>query len=812
MQADAQQVRSIFLAAVEQHPPGEWPAYLDEVCAGQPALRQRVEVLLQAHEQSNSLLDEVAPNSVVTAASQPVPEAPGAVIGPYKLLQQIGEGGMGIVYMAQQLEPVKRLVALKIIKAGMDTRQVVARFEAERQALALMDHPNIAKVLQGGTTESGRPYFVMELVKGVPVTKYCDEHRLTPRQRLELFVLICQAVQHAHQKGIIHRDLKPSNVLVAPYDGRPVVKIIDFGVAKATGQQLTDKTLVTAFGSIVGTLEYMSPEQAELNNQDIDTRSDIYSLGVLLYELLTGTTPLTRGQLQQEAFMEMLRLIREEEPPRPSTRLSTTAELVSIAANRGLEPKRLSGLVRGELDWIVMKCLEKDRGRRYETANGLARDLERYLKDETVQACPPSAGYRFRKFARRNKALVLVMGLVGCVLLLLTAVGITLFVNIALRDERDLARTQQQRAEQAELRALDAEREITIRAHLARAMAFRRSGQVGQRTKTLAEVALALPLNPSSELRQDLRNEAIAALCLPDMEVAKEWGAWPSGLGETDFDAEAERFAQDDAQGNISVRRVADDVEIARLPSSGKLAWVGVTLSPDGRFLAQRCQPDGRIKLWQLDGPKPQVVLQATTGVPSATVAFRPDSRQLAIQQPDAFIRVYDTATGQQVKQWPVGGVAERLEFHPSLPILAVGSGTTVRLLDLDAGKILATFPHPARVAWTAYHPDGNLLAVSCDDRKIYLWDPATGKQALPPLTGHLQQGIGCCFNHAGDRLISGGWDGMLRLWDPWTGQQLLTGTGGLWGRLRFSGDDRLLSSVRQGGSCASSGSFQEVN
>jgi serine/threonine protein kinase/tetratricopeptide (TPR) repeat protein len=355
----------------------------------------------------------------------------------------IGEGGMGAVWMAEQREPMQRRVALKILKAGMDSRQVVARFEAERQALALMDHPNIAKVLDGGTTACCRPYFVMELVKGTPITKYCDAHRLTPRERLELFLPVCHAIQHAHQKGIIHRDIKPANVLVAPYDGRPVPKVIDFGVAKAVGQRLTERTLFTGFGSVIGTLEYMSPEQAELNNQDIDTRSDIYALGVLLYELLTGTTPLSRERVKETAFIETLRLIREEEPTRPSTRLSelgrsgypvgrfskpshraeATSSLASISAQRHMEPARLTKEVRGELDWIVMKALEKDRNRRYETANGLATDVVHYLADEPVQACPPSTWYRFRKFARRKKAGLAIAGLVLLLIVLLGAGG-----------------------------------------------------------------------------------------------------------------------------------------------------------------------------------------------------------------------------------------------------------------------------------------------------------------------------------------------------------------------------------------------------
>src|SRR5437588_6757714 len=380
-----------------------------------------------------------------TTVDEPITERPGTVIGPYKLLEQIGEGGFGLVFMAEQQQPIRRKVALKILKPGMDTRQVIARFEAERQALALMDHPNIAHVFDGGETASGRPYFVMELVKGAPITGYCDQNTLSTRERLELFVSICQAVQHAHQKGIIHRDIKPSNVLVTLHDGAPLAKVIDFGVAKAMGQQLTDKTLFTGFAQMIGTPLYMSPEQAALSNVDVDTRSDIYSLGVLLYELLTGATPFDKERLKEASYDEMRRIIREEEPPKPSTRLSESKDsLPSISAQRHTEPAKLAKLMRGELDWIVMKALDKDRNRRYETANGFAADVQRYLSDEPVQACPPSMGYRLRKFARRHKAALTVVGLAGCVMLLLLVMGLGVFVNAALREDRDLARTHQQ--------------------------------------------------------------------------------------------------------------------------------------------------------------------------------------------------------------------------------------------------------------------------------------------------------------------------------------------------------------------------------
>jgi serine/threonine protein kinase len=456
MTASRPDIQAIFHAARAIPDPDRRRDYVRQACGGDETLIAHVEALLAAAEGPDSLLDRPAAGTPVATIDLPTMESPGTVIGPYKLIEQIGEGGMGTVYVAQQTAPVKRVVAIKLIKPGMDSKAVLARFEAERQALALMDHPNIAKVLDAGSTDSGRPYFVMELVKGVPITKYCDEHRLTPKERLELFIPVCQAIQHAHQKGIIHRDVKPSNILIALYDGRPVPKVIDFGVAKAAGQQLTDKTLMTGFGSVVGTLEYMSPEQAELNQLDIDTRSDIYSLGVVLYELLTGGTPLDRKRLKQAAFAEILRVIREEEPPKPSTRLSqSTDSLPSVSAQRHMEPAKLTKLVRGELDWIVMKALEKDRNRRYETANSFAMDIRRHLAEEQVLAAPPSASYRLRKFARKHRAALATVAAI--VLALLAGLGASLWQMQRANHERDakaaaLAAEQQAREDETKAR------------------------------------------------------------------------------------------------------------------------------------------------------------------------------------------------------------------------------------------------------------------------------------------------------------------------------------------------------------------------
>ncbi len=416
---------AIFYAALERPSQAARAAYVNEACGGDRDLLERVKALLAVSEIEDAFLEN--PPTILDAPTldEAPPETPGTVVGRYKLLERIGEGGMAVVYMAEQTEPIRRKVALKIIKLGMDTRQVIARFEAERQALAMMDHPNIARVLDAGATETGRPYFVMELVQGVSITEYCDKNNLSTKDRLALFVQVCHAVQHAHQKGIIHRDIKPSNVMVTQRDGRPVPKVIDFGIAKATNQRLTEKTLFTRYAHIIGTPAYMSPEQAELSDLDIDTRTDIYSLGVLLYELLTGTTPFSEEELRKAGYIEMQRVIREQEPAKPSTKLSTLGEtLTDTAKHRGCTPDLLRKAVRGDLDWIVMKALEKAREGRYDNASALAMDVERHLKNEPILARAPSTTYRLRKFLRRHRtqtvAAVAVLLLAGILIVLVS--------------------------------------------------------------------------------------------------------------------------------------------------------------------------------------------------------------------------------------------------------------------------------------------------------------------------------------------------------------------------------------------------------
>jgi WD40 repeat protein/serine/threonine protein kinase len=689
----------------------------------------------------------------VTAVALPG-ECAGARIGPYKLVEKLGEGGMGTVWVAEQTEPVKRHVALKVIKPGMDSARVLRRFEAERQALALMDHTHIAKVFDAGTTPEGRPYFVMELVQGVPITTYCDERHLTLRERLELFVPVSQAIQHAHQKGIIHRDVKPSNVLVAVQDGKPVPKVIDFGLAKALHQRLTDQTMHTEIGQVLGTLEYMSPEQAEFDTLDVDTRADVYSLGVLLYELLTGTTPLDPRGLRRESFWKVLRQIREAEPPRPSTRLTESQEsLAHLSAQRRTDPARLTREVRGELDWIVMKCLEKDRSRRYQTANSLARDVERYLHDEPVEACPPSARYRLGKFARRYRAALAAAAVFAALLVLGVVVSTWLAVRATVAEgaavtARDVANR----------RAEDLAWEDYI-------------NRVNRAYREVQEDNIALAedlLYGCPSEHRDWEWHYVNRLCHP------------------------ERMSLEVPAGSL--------IAIACSPD-GRLIATGT----GGPFSAGRGGPN--VELWDRETGQRRLTLRGTEQR-IWSLAFSPDGTKLAVGGTDPQIEVRDVQTGKIIwaKHEPQLPQAMSVAFRPDGQSLAVGFGVyggvaafQVTLYEVATGRETYTFPGPkGAVNDLAVHPDGRHLAVA-GLGVVEVWD-VVSHMRVHELRGHSSYVYSVAYSPDGKWLVTGGWDRTIKLWDAATGveRQTILSHEGFVLDLAFSPDSRSLASASE--------------
>jgi serine/threonine protein kinase/WD40 repeat protein len=807
MEDASPEMLSIFAGAIERPSPKERAVFLDTACGANVELRRQIEALLRAHDEAGVFLQDCPPTSdFVPTIGGPVTERPGTVIGPYKLLEPIGEGGFGIVFMAEQARPIRRKVALKVLKPGMDTKQVIARFEAERQALALMDHPNIAHVFDGGETPMGRPYFVMELVRGIPISGFCDQNHLSIRQRLELFITVCHAVQHAHLKGIIHRDVKPSNVLVTLDGDKAVVKVIDFGIAKATGQQLTEKTLCTNFAQMIGTPLYMSPEQAQMSGLDIDTRTDVYGLGVLLYELLTGTTPFDRRRLKTAAFDELLRIIREEEPPKPSTRISTLGQgAATVCINRACDPRRLGQLLRGELDWIVMKGLEKDRNRRYESAGALAADVQRYLNDEQVLACPPSMNYRLRKLVRRHKGPVL-----AALLVILVLVGGSIGTTwgmIRATDAEAKAVSEGSQKEDAlrdkEAALADAQDQL-FQALVQQARAERSSDRVGQRFEALAAIRRAAKMRVTPELS----TEAIAALVLPDVEVVHEWVAWPEGSINLAFDAAYHRYVRMDRQGGMMVCQLRDGQEevITRLPTQAKPPFGRLWMSPDGRHVAygESIAGVGRaanVSVWKVEGPAPELLLEVPEGMLESALAFHGKGRQLAVGHPDKSVSIYDLATAKRVQRLTVGWPPVHLSFHPRDGRLAVACGNAVQLFDVDTACELRALRHTGAVSQVysvAWHPDGRRLATGCLDHKVRLWDTETGTQFACLLEGTIATGYTVNFSHAGDQLASCDWGGTTLVWDVASGRLQLI-IPGLCGR--FSTDDRIVGSTVSGNS-----------
>jgi serine/threonine protein kinase/WD40 repeat protein len=784
----------VFNAALEL-PSAERAAYLDRVCAGEPALRQRVEDLLQADAAASVFLEGLAAVPSERSQTVQVPvvpaEKPGDRIGRYKLLQQIGEGGCGVVYMAEQEEPVRRKVALKVIKLGMDTKSVIARFEAERQALAMMDHPNIARVLDAGATETGRPYFVMELVRGIKITQYCDQNNFTTRERLEIFVQVCRAIQHAHQKGVIHRDIKPSNILVTVNDGMSVPKVIDFGIAKATQGRLTDLTLFTAFEQFIGTPAYMSPEQAVMTSLDVDTRSDIYSLGVLLYELLTGRTPFDNNELIHAGLDEMRRIIREKEPARPSTRVSTLldADRTTVAKQRQTEAPKLIHALRGDLDWIAMKALEKERTRRYETANGLAMDVQRHLNGELVLARPPTNFYKFQKTVRRHKMAFAGATVITAALVLALVVALAAAFRIQ-RDYREI-RT-----------ARDDATEKLWGSYLAEARAQRASAKQGQRFASLTSVRNA------AAIRRDLRvrNEAIACLAMSDLRVSKEFVL--KGYSQTDlvrYDLNLERYVLGGVDGSLTIRATADDRVLAVLPAPGFRVVRVRDFSPNGHFLRVMYKGAGENYsdwFWDLEKQTP-VLREQPTGMPMGLIgdlagnpgcSFSSDNRLLARCNLDGTLSIYDLDSGAQLKHLPGARLFNGLVLNPGNTQLACSSETdpAVEIRDVQSGRAIRTFNCPSGVSAIAWSPDGKRLATACLDHRIYTWDAATG-QREPEFEGHTADIISLAFNHAGNLLASASFEELVRLWDAQSGRQLASHPGSSW-QLQFSPDDRQLS------------------
>jgi len=839
--------KDLFLKALDLPSPAERAAFLAQECGGDEALRRQIEAMLQAHATPDSFLEKPAVEVGATVDAVPVPEkdraaegrpsaeGPGTRVGPYKLLQKLGEGGMGAVFLAEQQEPVRRMVALKIIKQGMDSAQIVARFESERQALALMDHPNIAKVLDAGTTDSGRPYFVMELIKGIPITKFCDQEHLTPRERLELFIPVCQAVQHAHQKGIIHRDLKPSNVLIALYDGKPIPKVIDFGVAKATSQKLTERTLFTEVGSMVGTLEYMAPEQAELNNLDIDTRADIYALGVMMYELLTGSPPFSAKELRSAAFTEMLRIIREVEPARPSTKLSNSQELPAIAASRKLEPSNLTRQVQGDLDWIVMKCLEKERGRRYETANAVAQDIQRYLTDEPVQAGPPSAGYRLRKFVKRNRGTVTAASIV-LLAVLLGIIGTTWgWVDAvqARKDEADaltLAIKNEKLAEkrrgEAELVAVE-NKALAIKESNAREQAeasalrvqFEHFFSIGEDRPDLAlhgvlnllpKAANLKSQSAANSFRLHLSNWSgrlprLKAICAHNGPV---FAAALSADGKT-----ALTVCDDRGLGGAHLWETATGKPSGSLPKQ-KTFVTAVALSADGKTALTSSKDNAH--LWNTTTSKPiglplqhladvlDVSLSAdgttaltgswdktarlwdaATGKPIGpplqhqfavnAVALNTNGKIAMTGSDDGTARLWDTATGETIgPSLKHQAEVRAVALSSDGKIALTGSADkTARVWEMGSGKPIGrTLPHDWGVHAVRLSNDGKIALTRSDDGTARLWETGTGKPIGSPLR-HDERIRVMALSNDGKIAMTGSHDGMARLWETATGKPI---------------------------------------
>jgi WD40 repeat protein/serine/threonine protein kinase len=780
MSDNSERERQVFGEALELGSLEEQRAFVKGACGGDEALRQTVEGLLEAYSQAGGFIPPRLSDPRDVPCDSTPRDGPGTIIGRYKLLEKIGEGGMGVVYMAEQQEPVRRKVALKVIKLGMDSKQVIARFEAERQALALMDHPNIAKVLDGGVIGAadsqpstpnsqlflGRPYFVMELVQGVPITEFCDKNHLPIAERIKLFIPVCQAIQSAHQKGIIHRDLKPTNILVTLNAGVPHPMVIDFGVAKAINQKLTEKTVFTNFAAMIGTPAYMSPEQAEMSQLDVDTRSDIYGLGVLLYELLTGTTPFPEKRLRSVGYREMQRIIMEEQPERPSTRLrqkSVEASTSSLATSH--YP------LSTDLDWIVMKCLEKDRARRYETANGLAADLKRHLDSEPVAARPPSTAYRVQKFVRRNRVMATAVSAVAAVVVLGTFVSTWQAIRATqAKHEQSLLRQQAETNER--------------KAQIAQA----NEAQQRQRAETQAYVA---NMNLAQQAWEQNNVERLRMLL--DQTAAYpargfEWYYWQrqahlelntlrghtAVVSAVAFAPDGSRIVTGSYDRTAKVWQAATGRELLTL--SGHTSYIRtVAFSPDGLRIATGSD-DKTAKVWDAASGKELFTLDRHSNLVYA-VAFSPGGRQIATAGADGTARIWDTATGKELFTFHghTDEVACVTFFPDGLRVATASRDGVVKIWEAASGKESLTFRTDRPLGWMgrlAASPDGKRLVTAGGDNPVAVWDAAIGKKLL-----ECDDRYPWCvaFSPDGRRIVSGGYNRIAKVWDAVSGTQLLT-------------------------------------
>ncbi len=745
-------IEGIYYRALQRGNEQERSAYLDMVCGEDSELRAAVEGLLRAHDKAGDFLNTPIFEAGEALDYSPLCEGSAMILGPYKLLEKIGEGGMATVYRAEQTEPIQRKVALKIIKVGMDTKQVIARFEAERQVLALMDHPHIAKVLDAGATKEGRPYFVMELVEGYSITAYCDRNTLGTKERLRLFVQVCNAVQHAHQKGIIHRDIKPTNILVTQRDGIPIPKVIDFGIAKATNQRLMEKTVFTRFAQMIGTPQYMSPEQAESGEYDIDTRSDIYSLGILLYELLTGTTPVDAERLRQAGYLAIQRIIREEEFVKPSTKLRWLVDrgddtLADIATQRGSTPELLTKTIRGDLDWIVMKALEKDRTHRYETAKEFGMDIEHHVNNEPILARPPNRLYRFRKLVRRNRAVFAAVGTLVTVLVLGVIVS-TWQAGLA-------------KAKELEMRQLAYASDMSL-AHQALKM-----NDLG-RARRLLEAHRSGP--GEIDLRgwewrylwQECQSDALDELC-----------RYPFSTYSVTYSPDGSLLAVGGSvQEFIHIWNVPGRKRVVNLqPKVGSLA----AFSPQDDLLAT--DAGSEIRLWCTDTwASARPPLSLAEGSMALVLKFSPDGSQLACMHCSDSVHevtLWETSewnVSRRIRGMRFGSFCGAMDFLPDSKALVIGDANhQIKVINLVSGNTDVNIPeaHPEGISSVAWSPDGSLIASGSaySGGPIRLWDAASG-ELLKELEGHTSWICELVFSTDGLRLHSASGDHTIRIWD----------------------------------------------